>query len=180
MLSLDFDTTKVLALIERTGSQGVRTARKAGSSALRSMKAEASRQIRARWNIKASRIAKTLSLIFPRSGADLVWILRSSYGPTPLADFGARQTSKGVSVLIYKNGSRTLIQGAFLATMKSGHRGVFERTGEFGRRGNPKLEKIAERFGPKISNAFKDVSLPVLARGREVFLSTFKRLTAGE
>lgn len=33
--------------------------------------------------------------------------------------------------------------GSFVATMPNGFRGIFHRTGKFGRRGNPRLERIA-------------------------------------
>jgi len=33
--------------------------------------------------------------------------------------------------------------GSFVATMPNGFRGIFRRTGKFGRRGNPRLERIA-------------------------------------
>jgi len=43
----------------------------------------------------------------------------------PVMSFGARQTKKGVT---YKKGrSRVLIRSAFIATMASGHTGVFKR-----------------------------------------------------
>lgn len=42
----------------------------------------------------------------------------------------ARQVAKGLSIKIRKKGGRTLIRNAFIATMPSGHRGVFVRRGE--------------------------------------------------
>lgn len=58
----------------------------------------------------------------------------------PAIRFGAEQTSTGVEI----RGGRVSLTGRFLATMPSGHRGVFGRTGTFGRRGKPYLERIAE------------------------------------
>ena len=169
MLALTVNTAGLLPVIKRADALAYKTARLAGSSGVRAMRAEASRQIRDRWNIKAARVNKALSTVFPRSGSELVWKVRSSYGPTPLADFGARQTKRGVTVVIRKGGSRTLIPGAFLATMKSGHVGVFTRVGK------ARLP-IQERFGPKISNAFKDAAPAIAERGRAVFFATFERL----
>lgn len=37
---------------------------------------------------------------------------------------------------------RHVFPGAFVATMPNGFRGIFRRTGRFGRRGNPRLERI--------------------------------------
>lgn len=39
---------------------------------------------------------------------------------------------------------------AFFAAVRSGHRGVFKRSGTFGRRGKPYLERIKELQGPRI------------------------------
>ncbi|OGT01092.1 MAG: hypothetical protein A3K04_08185 [Gallionellales bacterium RBG_16_56_9] len=38
--------------------------------------------------------------------------------------------------------------------MQSGHKGVFVRSGKFGRRGNPKLERIQELTGPSVPQMF--------------------------
>jgi hypothetical protein len=40
--------------------------------------------------------------------------------------------------------------------MKSGHRGVFLRSGKMGRRGNPKLEKIKDLWTTRISDSMQD------------------------
>lgn len=46
------------------------------------------------------------------------------------------QTAEGAK------GGRYSFPGAFVATMPGGFRGIFRRTGVFGRRGNPRLERI--------------------------------------
>ncbi|HUX15572.1 MAG TPA: hypothetical protein VMW52_03815, partial [Phycisphaerae bacterium] len=46
----------------------------------------------------------------------------------PILQFNARQTRKGVTYALRRHGGRTLIPHAFLATMPTGHRGVFART----------------------------------------------------
>ena len=46
---------------------------------------------------------------------------------------------------------RKIIRSSFLVQIKhTGYFGVYQRTGNFGRRGNPKLEKIKELYGPSI------------------------------
>lgn len=45
----------------------------------------------------------------------------------PLLHYGAKQKGKGVSVNVLIDHPRTLIRHAFIATMKSGHKGVFWR-----------------------------------------------------
>jgi hypothetical protein len=64
----------------------------------------------------------------------------------PLIDFAARQVRRGVSYRIGVQGRKTLF-GAFIATMRSGHRGVFKR------RGRERLP-IDERLGPSIPKSF--------------------------
>lgn len=107
-----------------------RALRKAGQTALRDMRSEASKRIRARKRIKASYIARALTLRRPSGGdiASMSWALDVSGEAVPLIAYPARQVKKGVSVEVNR-GKRTIIKGAFVATMKSGHKGVFRRRG---------------------------------------------------
>lgn len=61
----------------------------------------------------------------------------------PLYELGARQTGAGVTVRL-----RGSYAHAFIATMKSGHAGVFRREGA----GSPRTP-IHEQFGPNPANA---------------------------
>ena len=63
----------------------------------------------------------------------------------PLSAFGARQTRRGVTYRLPKG--RGTVEHAFLATMRSGHGGVFLR------KGKPRLP-IRELFGPSLPGAF--------------------------
>lgn len=81
---------------------------------------------------------------------------------TPLIAFSARQTKAGVSVNVRQ---RKVIQGAFIATMKSGHKGVFRRTGQFGRGGSPRKERIAELRSLSIPQAVGQELLLLDLRG---------------
>jgi len=63
----------------------------------------------------------------------------------PIMRFGARQTKKGVTYK--KSGSRALIPHAFIATMASGHKGVFAR--KFSSR-----LPIIEQRGPSLGQVF--------------------------
>jgi hypothetical protein len=51
----------------------------------------------------------------------------SSGKPLPLIEYSARQTKKGVSFQVKRDRSRFFMERAFIATMKSGHKGIFER-----------------------------------------------------
>ena len=49
-------------------------------------------------------------------------------GPLPLFEYAVKQTKKGVTVRVKKGrGKRSFFPGAFVATMPSGHKGVFSR-----------------------------------------------------
>lgn len=62
------------------------------------------------------------------TAADKSAYVRCAGKRLPLIDFRARQTKKGVTVKVLKNKPRrSLIKHAFIATMKSGHKGVFWR-----------------------------------------------------
>lgn len=53
----------------------------------------------------------------------------------PVIDFGARQTKKGVGYRVSKKEGRKTVPGAFISTMKSGHKGVFIREEAKGAKG---------------------------------------------
>jgi len=59
----------------------------------------------------------------------------------PLIKFSARQVRRGVSYGMRRSEGRQTIPGAFVATMPSGHVGVFKRRGKV-------RKPIKERFGP--------------------------------
>ena len=122
------------------------------------VKVQASREIRdAGYNLKAAVIKKGISLIRASKG-QIRAIVRASGRPVPLINYGARQTRAGVTVQV--KAGRKLLKGAFIATMPSGHTGVFERVG----RGHKKVMHgshiqwrglpIRELFGPSIPSAF--------------------------
>jgi hypothetical protein len=162
--------TDTSSLIRSGLGRAERIARMAGSSALSAMKAEASRRIRERKAMKVAMVNRAMTTIFPSSGGPLVWVLRASSEPMPVAAFNYRQTKQGVSVEINR-GQRKLIRGAFVATMKSGHTGVFYRTGR-------ERLPIDEAYTTRVSDAFKDATPDIERRGVEVFVGTMTRLLA--
>ena len=89
----------------------------------------------------------------PVKVGDYQVIVRSSRRPIPLIEFpSARQVGAGVRTSVW--GRSQILGSAFIATMPSGHRGVFRRTGRYGRRGKPYLERIKELWGPTIYGTF--------------------------
>lgn len=149
--------------------------RKAGSSALRAMRADGKRRVRSRKRIKAEYLAnRGLPLDYPSRSADIdamVWTMHVHGKEVPLGKYPARQTKRGVSVQVNKGGKRTLIRGAFIAQMRSGHVGVFMREG---RRRLP----IQHALSTRTSDVFQDRGMAdaVLGRGATVLYSGFRRL----
>jgi hypothetical protein len=93
------------------------------------------------------------------SAASQIATLTASGKPIPLIKYGARQTSRGVTVQVL-NG-RKLIPGAFIATMPSGHTGVYVRDPhakhkKVKRAGHTSWHAlpIRELFGPSVPDMF--------------------------
>lgn len=88
-------------------------------------KTASSKEIRATYNMSAKDVNQTFSL--KRAWAkNLEGAVVSQGKPVPLMKFKPSQSTEGVSVLIRK-GSKQMVKGAFIATMASGHVGVFAR-----------------------------------------------------
>jgi hypothetical protein len=163
---------------QRTMAAVVRATKAAGSSALRAMRAEGSRRIREKKGIQASKIDAALQLSFPSS--KLEWTLIAKAKPMRLFAFGARQVGRGVSVEVTK-GKRTIVKHAFIATMQSGHTGVFMRQGnkQIMRKGRYKgkaRQPIKELFSASVAPALAQSAPEVLERGASVFRDTFNRM----
>lgn len=157
----------------------VRVTRAAGGDAIRAARVASSRRVRERKSIRVSRVSRALVLSYPRSARsldDLVWIERVSSAMTPIAGLPKRQTRRGVNFSINK-GKRSLIPGAFVQKMRSGHVGVFHRTGEkIGLKGGRR--PFTELFSSRVIDVFRDDGMPatVLSRAQSVFAATFSRL----
>lgn len=149
-----------------------RAMRKAGSTALRDMRSEASKRVRARKAIKAGAVGASFILRRPKGSklTRMVWAVDVMHKVQRVSDYRYRQTKKGVSVAINK-GKRSFIESAFVATMKSGHRGVFVRKGK-GRL--PIVEPLASRVVDALLH--KGEAEAVLERGQRVLNDGFARL----
>jgi hypothetical protein len=144
-----------------------RTLNKVATSA----RAQAAREItNAGYGIKQAAIRRQLS-IRRATFSELTAVIKATGRPIPLSNYGARQNKQGVSVAVLHG--RKTIKSAFIATMKSGHVGVFVRVGSAaersigrGRYKEFKLQKvkattnekhglpIRQLFGPSVPNAF--------------------------
>jgi hypothetical protein len=169
-----------------------RALRKAGATALRDMRSEASKRIRARKRISPKYISRALTLSRPR-GADIAtmeWALVVSGKPVPLIAYphrekrgtkagkrarggmGPRAPKLAGGVIVEVNTGRpTLIRGAFVATMANGHKGIFRR---LGKARLPIKELLGSRPVDALLHAGEADA--VAARGGRSFGETFERV----
>lgn len=96
---------------------------------MRKARVAASKEIRKIYNIKAKDIKK--ALVITRANRNKMYADHIVTGRRLLLSyFAPRQTKKGVTIRIKKSSGRKVVKGAFEATMKTGHKGVFKRKGK--------------------------------------------------
>ena len=117
---------KVKSMLSGLKSVPEKVMSRAINLSLTGVKTDASTEIRAIITPKKNVIDATF-----RTTKATVTSMKGSFFSTGknlgLIDFSARQTVKGVTVQVKKTTPRKLIPGTFIATMKSGHKGVFWR-----------------------------------------------------
>lgn len=102
-------------------------------------KTSAGREIKDQYQISTRVIGRSISI--RRAGRGVMQAVITATGkPLPLIAFQAKKDSRGVSVQI--KGRRVVVPHAFIATMKSGHKGVFARGGYKGG-----FERNGKQFG---------------------------------
>lgn len=168
-----WDKGQIAPLLNRGLEKAVASAlSKSGSRAIRTVRTASSRAIRFRKRIKLRTVNRALSLSYPTSKAisGLIWRMDVSQWPSPVADFNPRQTAQGVTVAI-NAGKRVLIKSAFLATMKSGHFGVWMRAGK-------SSHPIHELYTTRVADIFSDAGMvpAVFAQAAKTFGGEFDRL----
>ena len=145
------------------------------------VRAEASRRIRERYNLK-SRVLKDQIRIRNATRAELRAVVQASGRPIPLVEFDARRGASGATVRVSR--TRKTVSHAFIPTMKSGHRGVFLRVEKGSRQyRNTRVRKggsdlpVAELFGPSLPQAFtsKQVMAAIVAAARQRFPKAFEQ-----
>lgn len=140
---------------------------------------EASRRIRERYNLKARVVAgakKKLRATKSQASARAELVVTGMR--IPLVDFDARQLKSGaLTVKVLNERGRKVVLGhragggrPFVQVMKSGHRGVFQRTGK-------RRLPIVELYGPGIPTAFlqRTVLDSVKKVSRDVFEKTVEQ-----
>lgn len=163
-----------LARFARTPKEVVKAQRMAGRDAIRTVRTEAGRHIRARKRLRVRDVNSNLRVRLPSAG-ELVWILDVADSRVPLVDYPYRQTRLGVSVAVNRGAERKLVKSAFVARMRSGHLGVFVRD-------TRKRLPISELYSTRVLDLFDDQGMidATLERGAQVYATTFERvLTSG-
>lgn len=164
MMNISIDPKEVNALLESAP-------KKVGIALLRSLKRGtksantlAGRLVSKDMNIKAGEVRIRIRLKEP-TDQTLTGELRASLKRIPLIKFGASASSRGVR----SRGKSGRIPHAFIATMPSGHEGVYER------KGTARLP-IRQLYGPSVGHVFIAHQGEILKRGEEVLTAELDRL----
>lgn len=138
MITMDFrgDMSIALRAVDNLSDavKGAATAR-ALNRAATTVRAEARKEIRSRYNVTATRVNKILKLK-NATATNPDAIVSAKDTRLALAVFGAKQSKRGkVTVKVLRTGARRVVKGnpnlpgkPFLATLKTGHVGIFQRT----------------------------------------------------
>jgi len=142
---------KINLVLNSFGPKGEAAVTRALNRALDGVKTDISMEMRKRYQgVKAGDIKKTFS-VTRASKSNLIGMARSKGAGQRLYLFGARPSKPGgrkppIGASVQVSSTRKRIKGAFVAKMRSGHIGLFARTGEYGRNGWPFDERIRELF----------------------------------
>lgn len=140
---------------------------------------EASQAIRKQYRIKAGDLAEHLFARGPYR--DRLEVSIGARGnPIGLVRFSGRQTKRGATFQVRRDRPRQRLRHGFVATMASGHTGIFTRTGQFRvmRRGNyrgKRREVIEERFSLSAPAAFNQIIEPLMPRARAIFAKNLRQ-----
>jgi hypothetical protein len=133
-------------------------------------KAVAARLISADMGLAVGAAKKAIKVTKSASSVDL----SAPYKRIPLIDFGAKgpepSRGRGHGVSYRLPTGRGRLAHAFISTMPSGHRGVFERVpGKFMKQ-TPNRQAIGEKFGPSIGRVFEKVLPAVEEQAQEALV----------
>ena len=154
-----------LTIAKLGGSAGIVISRAVNDS-LSGVRTQAIKGIGGKVMLKAAVIRQTF-MIKKASIKDLQAAVETKSKPIPLINFSARQIKAGVSVKVLRVGGRKKIPHAFIATMKSGHKGVYWRDWDLYRSpmkkdfhdgAVPRKYKlpIHELYGPRVPDILDD------------------------
>lgn len=180
-VNVKVDIDRAIRKLDATAKAVRRALPRALNKTATTARAESAREIKvAGYGLKVTVIRKAIS-INRATVARPVAVLVARGAPIPLIQYQARQTRSGVTVSVLKG--RKLVKGSFIATMPSGHKGVFRRVGRTHkrvRRGDKVVRHglpIKEIYGPAVPDAFinEKVQAAVQAAIRNRFPVVFRQ-----
>lgn len=152
MFTVTSDLSHSRRLIGRLNQIQRQSAQAALLRSAQSTRAEAVKQIRKVYAFKARDVRTALSL--NKNGFGRLEIsIDSKSGRTPLINLRVGRSSRRASFRVTRGSGVSRIRGSFIATMKSGHTGIFTRHPTKTMR-NKKKAAIVERFTIAVSEAF--------------------------
>jgi len=139
MLTIKINRSTIINSLKKINDISKKAEKRATKRLAQTIISEFAKEIRKDYAIKSYALKKDIKII---QGEETRIIAKGRRG-IPLSRFLHYQTSKGVSFIVsYKKGRR-LMKSAFIATMKSGHTGIFMRK-------TKKRLPIEEKFGPDL------------------------------
>lgn len=172
---VDIQITIDRAELERFAGLGkglANAVRKAGGDALRKMRTTSTQTIRFRKRMKLKAINDALVLTFPKTKEldAMLWRMDVKGTRVPVSAFAPRQRASGVSIAI-NQGKRKVIKHAFIARMRSGHVGVWQRDG----RGRLPIHEL---YTTRVADIFTDAGMipAVTLQTLRAFDQTFDRV----
>lgn len=136
------------------------------SKALGKANTQAKRIIADKRNLKVGYVGQRLK-VYKSNGRNMVVGIRSRSRPIPLIKVKSkpRQNRKGVRIRTQR-GRSTLLRSSFIATMPTGHTGIYRRTG---RKTSSGKSQIVEHYVPSVAATLVDDQVV------EVVNKTFRR-----
>lgn len=168
-VSVDWRMAEVQRLASRLSSKRLHQSLSvAVNGAARSVRSKSASLIAKESGLRKKDVTPALMIRPYSKPSTLSATVRGSGAPLPLIRFKAKQQKKGVKASAW--GNAKLYPGTFIATMKSGHTGVFARTSR-------KRLPIKELWGPGIAKTMADdaVSRVLEDYGRERLLANVSR-----
>lgn len=169
-VQIQADVTPLLQALERFEQEAAGARSRSLNRAIGEAQTSAVRELSRNLGLEAGYI-QSRTQVLPATPQSQEATLIISDKRAPLIQFGASQSSAGVAYRF--GGAGSTIRSAFVATMPSGHRGVYLRqfrgpgSSQRSRRG-PRGSQlpIHERFGPSLATAFlrPEVYEPVVNR----------------
>ena len=146
-VSMTLDVSDARALFKRLGSRMPAVISRSINRAAKSARTAMTKAVREDVGLTAKVVRDAIVFTPARAGRDPRAKLTISKKRIPLIKFKARQLKRAGVKANLKGGARTY-PGAFIATMRSGHRGVFKRT-------TAARLPITQLHGPSLAKVFK-------------------------